>query len=424
MIRHEKSTMTSGLRIVTQSMPNAESVAISISIKAGSRDENIDEHGVAHFLEHMLFKGTKNRPSPLLVTSPIESTGGSLNASTGYESTTYWCHIPKNDFSIGISILLDMIQNPLLQEHDIDSERSVVIEEIKSIEDYPDSKAALNLDELMWGCTALGRDIAGSVQSIQDMNQIKITNFMDQLYAPANIVISISGNVSHEAALEAIENSFIGKYSKNKPTRYDNIKVSKISPQITLEHREIEQVHIHIGYHGVSRSHPDRYALAMLSLILGDGMSSRLFQEIRERRGLVYDIESGTSHLQDVGDFRITLAVHRDKYVEAIKSILEEIEAVKRDLGNPEVTRAKQIMSGRRRLRMDNTQSVASWNAQQELFNNHIDSENLIKKLIERNNQTNLQRVATEYLNMSNLNLSVVGDIDCNEAILDKITEI
>ena len=152
-----------------------------------------------------------------------------------------------------------------------------------------------------------------------------------------------------------IENSFIGKYPKNKPTRYDNIKVSKISPQITLEHREIEQVHIHIGYHGVSRSHPDRYALAMLSLILGDGMSSRLFQEIRERRGLVYDIESGTSHLQDVGDFRITLAVHRDKYVEAIKSILEEIEAVKRDLGNPEVTRAKQIMSGRRRLRMDNT---------------------------------------------------------------------
>jgi len=118
------------------------------------------------------------------------------------------------------------------------------------------------------------------------------------------------------------------------------------------------------------------------------------------------------------------LAVHRDKYVEAIKSILEEIEAVKRDLKNLEVTRAKQIMSGRRRLRMDNTQSVASWNAQQELFNNHIDSENLIRKLIERNNQTNLQRVATEYLNMSNLNLSIVGDIDCNEAILDKITEI
>ena len=247
---------------------------------------------------------------------------------------------------------------------------------------------------------------------------------MDQLYAPAKIVISISGNVTHEGAVKAIENSFLGKYPQRGRARYKTPKVFKNEPQITLEHREIEQVHIHIGYHGVSRSHPDRYALAMLSLILGDGMSSRLFQEIRERRGLVYDIESGTSHLQDVGDFRITLAVHRDKYVEAIKSILEEIEGVKRDLGNPEVTRAKQIMSGRRRLRMDNTQSVASWNAQQELFNNHIDSENLIKKLIERNNQTNLQRVATEYLNMSNLNLSIVGDIDCNEAILDKITEI
>ncbi|HCE75737.1 MAG TPA: hypothetical protein DEP04_03840, partial [Dehalococcoidia bacterium] len=264
MIRHEKSTMTSGLRIVTQEMPNSESVAISISIKAGSRDENTDEHGVAHFLEHMLFKGTKDRPSPLLITSPIESTGGSLNASTGYESTTYWCHIPKNDFPIGIEILLDMIQNPLLRQHDIDSERSVVIEEIKSIEDYPDSKAALNLDELMWGNTALGRDIAGSVQSIQDMNQIKITNFMDQLYAPAKIVISISGNVTHEGAVKAIENSFLGKYPQRGRARYKTPKVFKNEPQITLEHREIEQVHIHIGYHGVSRSHPDRYALAML----------------------------------------------------------------------------------------------------------------------------------------------------------------
>jgi len=405
-------------------MPNSESIAISISIKAGSRNENTNEHGVAHFLEHMLFKGTKERPSPLLVTSPIESTGGLLNASTGYESTTYWCQVPKDDFSIGIEILLDMVQNSLMQKRDIDSERGVVIEEIKSIEDYPDSKAALNLDGLMWGDTALGRDIAGSVQSIKSINQIKINDFMNQLYTPDNIVISIAGNVSHETASKAIANSFSGKYQKNERTGYEKLKVSQNSPQITMERREIEQVHIHIGYAGVSISHPDRYALAMLSLILGDGMSSRLFQEIRERRGLVYDIESGTNYLQDVGDFRITLAVHRDKYVEAIKAIIQEIETVKRDLENLEVVRAKQIMFGRRRLRMDNTQSVASWNAQQELLNNHIDSENLIKELIERNNETSLRRVATKYLNMSNLNLSIVGDIGCEEPILDKITEI
>ena len=412
------------MRLVTHSMPNSESIAISISIKAGSRNENTNEHGVAHFLEHMLFKGTKERPSPLLVTSPIESTGGLLNASTGYESTTYWCQVPKDDFSIGIEILLDMVQNSLMQKRDIDSERGVVIEEIKSIEDYPDSKAALNLDGLMWGDTALGRDIAGSVQSIKSINQIKINDFMNQLYTPDNIVISIAGNVSHETASKAIANSFSGKYQKNERTGYEKLKVSQNSPQITMERREIEQVHIHIGYAGVSISHPDRYALAMLSLILGDGMSSRLFQEIRERRGLVYDIESGTNYLQDVGDFRITLAVHRDKYVEAIKAIIQEIETVKRDLENLEVVRAKQIMFGRRRLRMDNTQSVASWNAQQELLNNHIDSENLIKELIERNNETSLRRVATKYLNMSNLNLSIVGDIGCEEPILDKITEI
>lgn len=424
MIRHEKSVLDSGLRLITQSMPNSESIAISISIKAGSRDESTEEHGVAHFLEHMLFKGTEERPSPLLVTSPIESTGGLLNASTGYESTTYWCQIPKDDFSIGIEILLDMVQNSLIQEHDIASEQGVVIEEIKSIEDYPDSKAALNLDRLMWGDTALGRDIAGSVQSIKSINQIKINNFMNQLYTPDNIVISIAGNVSHETASKAIANSFSRKYQKNDRIGYEKLKVSQNSPQLTIEHREIEQVHIHIGYRGVSRSHPDRYGLTMLSLVLGDGMSSRLFQEIRERRGLVYDIESGTNHLQDVGDFRITLAVHRDKYIEAIKAILQEIEAIKGDLENPEVIRAKQIMSGRRRLRMDNTQSVASWNSQQELFNNQIGTESSIKKLIEGNNRSSLQKVAVEYLNMSNLNLSIVGDVVYKEPILDRIIEI
>ena len=247
---------------------------------------------------------------------------------------------------------------------------------------------------------------------------------MNQLYTPDNIVISIAGNVSHETASKAIANSFSRKYQKNDRIGYEKLKVSQNSPQLTIEHREIEQVHIHIGYRGGARSHPDRYGLTMLSLVLGDGMSSRLFQEIREQRGLVYDIESGTNHLQDVGDFRITLAVHRDKYIEAIKAILQEIEAIKGDLENPEVIRAKQIMSGRRRLRMDNTQSVASWNSQQELFNNQIGTESSIKKLIEGNNRSSLQKVAVEYLNMSNLNLSIVGDVVYKEPILDKITEI
>ena len=192
MIKHKKSILDSGLRLVTQNMPHSESVSIFISIKAGSRDETRDEFGVAHFSEHMLFKGTKDRPSPLLVTSPIESTGGMLNASTGYESTTYWCKIPKHAFSIGLEILLDMIQNSLLKEDDIDSERGVVIEEIKSVEDYPDSKAALNLDKLMWGNNALGRDIAGSVQSVANITQETISSFINNFYLPTNTVISIA----------------------------------------------------------------------------------------------------------------------------------------------------------------------------------------------------------------------------------------
>ena len=424
MVKHKKSILDSGLRLVTQNMPHSESVSIFISIKAGSRDETRDEFGVAHFSEHMLFKGTKDRPSPLLVTSPIESTGGMLNASTGYESTTYWCKIPKNDFSIGLEILLDMIQNSLLKEDDIDSERGVVIEEIKSVEDYPDSKAALNLDKLMWGNNALGRDIAGSVQSVANITQETISSFINNFYLPTNTVISIAGNIDHDTLIPSVDQSLlIHSLTGNQPI-FSPIKVAQNSLRLYIEERDIEQIHIHIGYPGVSRNHPDRYSLDILDVILGDGMSSRLFQEIRERLGLVYDIESGITHLQDVGDFRITLAVDKNKSIDAIKAVLMEVENLKTKLEDSEVVRAKQILKGRMGLRMDDSQAVAAWNAQQELFNKRIVSENVIKKHIDENDISTLQKAASQYLDISKLNIAIVGDIESKEPILNAIAHL
>ena len=424
MIKHKKTILDSGLRLVTQNMPHSESVAIFISIKAGSRDETRNEFGVAHFSEHMLFKGTKDRPSPLLVTSPIESTGGMLNASTGYESTTYWCKIPKNDFSIGIEILLDMIQNSLLKEDDIDSERGVIIEEIKSIEDYPDSKAALNLDKLMWGKNALGRDIAGSMQSVANITQETISSFINNFYLPTNTVVSIAGNIDHDTLIQSVDQSIlIHPLAGNQP-KFSSIKVVQNSVRLDIEERDIEQIHIHIGYPGVSRNHPDRYSLDILDVILGDGMSSRLFQEIRERLGLVYDIESGITHLQDVGDFRITLAVDKNKYIDAIKAVLIEVENLKTKLEDSEVVRAKQILKGRMGLRMDDSQAVAAWNAQQELFNKRIVSESVIRKHIDEHDISTLQKAASQYLDISKLNIAIVGDIESKEPILNAIAHL
>ena len=424
MARHQKDILESGLRIVSQQLPNSESVSILISVQAGSRNEQKGQYGVAHFAEHMLFKGTGKRPSPLLVSSPIESTGGFLNASTGYESTNYWCKVPENHFRTGIEILQDMMQNSLLNEEEINSERRVIIEELKTIEDYPDSKTALNLDKLMWPDSALGRDIAGSVQSVENINQETIRAFLDDFYLPTNTVISIAGNLDHDKSIQSIDQLFLTHPFPGSQLKISPIENVQNSVKLDLEKRAIEQIHIHLGYPGVSITHPDRYALDLLNVILGDGMSSRLFQEIRERLGLVYDIESGITHLQDVGDLRITLAVDKNRYIDAIKAILTEVENLKTELEGSEVIRAKQILKGRMRLRMDDSQAVAAWNAHQDLFNKQIECESVIREYIDRNDIPKLQKAAFQYLDVSKLNIAIVGDIESKEPILDAIADL
>ena len=424
MARHQKDILESGLRIVSQQLPNSESVSILISVQAGSRNEQKGQYGVAHFAEHMLFKGTGKRPSPLLVSSPIESTGGFLNASTGYESTNYWCKVPENHFRTGIEILQDMMQNSLLNEEEINSERRVIIEEIKTIEDYPDSKTALNLDKLMWPDSALGRDIAGSIQSVENINQETIRAFLDDFYLPTNTVISIAGNVDHDKSIQSIDQLFLTHPFPGSQLKISPIENVQNSVKLDLEKRAIEQIHIHLGYPGVSITHPDRYALDLLNVILGDGMSSRLFQEIRERLGLVYDIESGITHLQDVGDLRITLAVDKNRYIDAIKAILTEVENLKTGLEGSEVVRAKQILKGRMRVRTDDSQAVAAWNAHQDLFNKQIECESVIKEYIDKNDILKLQKAAFRYLDVSKLNIAIVGDIGSKGPILNAIANL
>ena len=279
----------------------------------------------------------------------------------------------------------------------------------------------MNLDKLMWSDSALGRDIAGSIQSVQKITRETIRTFINNFYLPANTVISIAGNIDHDTLIQSIDQLFLTHTFPETQPKISPIKIVQNSVRLDIEKRDIEQIHIHLGYPGVSITHPDRYALDMLNVILGDGMSSRLFQEIRERRGLVYDIESGITHLQDVGDFRITLAVDKNKYIDAIKAILTEVENLKTGLEDSEVVRAKQILKGRMRLRMDDSQAVSAWNAHQELIN---DRESVIKEAIDKNDVSTLQKAAFQYLDVSKLNIAIVGNIVSKEPILHSIATL
>ena len=276
----------------------------------------------------------------------------------------------------------------------------------------------------MWPDSALGRDIAGSIQSVENINQETIRAFLDDFYLPTNTVISIAGNLDHDKSIQSIDQLFLTHPFPGSQLKISPIENVQNSVKLDLEKRAIEQIHIHLGYPGVSITHPDRYALDLLNVILGDGMSSRLFQEIRERLGLVYDIESGITHLQDVGDLRITLAVDKNRYIDAIKAILTEVENLKTGLEGSEVVRAKQILKGRMRLRMDDSQAVAAWNAHQDLFNKPIECESVIREHIDRNDIPKLQKAALQYLDVSKLNIAIVGDIESKEPILNAIADL
>ena len=363
----QKSRLDNGLRVVTSEMAHTRSVSMCVFVGVGSRYETDEEAGLSHFLEHMVFKGTAARPEPQQISAAIEGVGGVINAATEHELTVYWCKVAQPYFHDSLALLFDILRNSLYEPDDIEKERQVIFEELGMINDYPTYKVETMIDEMLWPGHPLGRDIGGTRESVGEITRDMILDFVSAYYTPDNMVVSVAGNVSHEDVVAQVECLSAG-WEPGARNGWMPYKGAQREPQSKLEYRRTEQAHLSVALPGVSLTHPQRYALDLLSVALGEGMSSRLFVEVREKRGLAYDVHSEVSHFSDTGALVVSAGVDPKRVYDAVQTILEQVGALREGMPEDELEKAKRLSAGRLMLRMEDTRAVASWMGQSEML--------------------------------------------------------
>ncbi|MEE8618687.1 MAG: pitrilysin family protein, partial [Dehalococcoidales bacterium] len=301
---YQKTTLDNGLRIITATMPHTRSVSICIFIGVGSRYETEAEAGISHFIEHLCFKGTEKRPTSREISEAIEGVGGILNGGTDKELTLYWCKVAQPHFSLTLDVLADMLLHSKFDPVEIEKERQVIIEEINMSQDYPPQWVDMLIDQLLWPNHPLGRDIAGSKESVAAINRDKMLDYLQEQYLPNKTVVSIAGNMQHQEIVTAVSQSLGDWTSRQQPSGYSAYE-EQPSQQLHIETRDTEQAHLCLALPGLSLIHPKRCTLDLLNVILGEGTSSRLFTEIRDKLGLTYNIHSYTEHFLDSGSITV-----------------------------------------------------------------------------------------------------------------------
>ncbi|MEE2656118.1 MAG: pitrilysin family protein [Chloroflexota bacterium] len=404
----QQTKLDNGLRIITSSMPHTRSVTLGFMVGGGSRYESDEEAGAFHFIEHLCFKGTPNRPTPREISETIEGVGGVMNASTDREITTYWCKVARPHFDIALDLLVDMVCNPLFDVNELEKERSVILEELAMSNDHPDARAGLLIDETMWPNQALGRDVGGSHESVSKLNRDAMMRFVTHQYVPSNAVVSVAGNVTHEEVVESFHR-YLGNWTTGTPLDWYPVINDQTAPRVRTEYRKSEQAHICLGLQGLSIDDPNRYASDMLSTVLGEGMSSRLFLELREERGLVYEANSGNSHYRDTGSFEVYAAVDPKNAIIAIETIMVELEKLKSGIPESELTKSKEFAKGRLLLRMEDTRSVALWLGSQALMRKEMLTVDEVVERIDCITTDDLHQIARELIVPERMNMAVVG---------------
>jgi predicted Zn-dependent peptidase len=407
---YNKVTFDNGLRVITSTMPHSRSICLAIFIGAGSCYEIEEEAGVSHFAEHLYFKGTQQRPTAKEISQDIESVGGIINGSTDKELTVFWCKVASSHFPIALDVLSDLLLNSRFDGKDIEQERQIIIEEINMNLDLPQRRVNMLIDELLWPKQPLGREVAGNKETVASITRKQILDYIARRYLPNNAVVSIAGDIQHEEAIAQIKPLF-DKWADGELSTGYITKDEQAEARSHVESRDSEQAHLCFAVHGFSHSHPQRFALDLLNTALGGGMSSRLFTEIRENRGLAYDIHSYTDHFLDSGSLTIYAGVDPGKVETAVAAILEELSKLKQGITSDELSRAKELSKGRLQLRLEDSQNMALWLGSQEILRQQILDIDDVISIIDAITADDLKGVAEELLISDKLNLAIVGPL-------------
>ncbi|MDD5237247.1 MAG: pitrilysin family protein [Candidatus Omnitrophica bacterium] len=407
---YTKTKLDNGLKVVTNSMPGTRSVALGIWANAGGRYEGRKNKGIAHFLEHLLFKGTK-KYSIHRIKESIEGVGGSLNGFTSEEFTCYLVKIPSQHLKLSFDVLSDMVLHPLIPQEEVQKERTVIIEEIKMYKDMPQSHVYELLDELLWPGQPLGESIAGSIESVSRLGQKDLLDFKENYYTAPNLVVSACGNLSHKQVLAFTKEIFKDKTSHRKNT-FSPARENQKKPQLKVFDKATEQTHMALGFHGLERNHPDKFILGLLHIILGGNMSSRLFNEVREKKGLAYEIGTQVKFLQDTGAFLVHAGIDNKKVTLAIKLILKELTKVKKGfVRDDELKRAKEFYLGQLTLALEDNLDHMLWIGETVASLDKIFTWQEILKAVNKVSRSDIKRVAADILKEDRLNLSIIGPL-------------
>jgi predicted Zn-dependent peptidase len=405
---YEKSTLANGLRIVTVPMPQTRSVSVSFYVGAGNRYETPPLAGVSHFLEHMLFKGSAKRPTAQEISEAVDNVGGVLNGATDRELTVYYIKVAHTHFRLAFDILVDMLRRPVCDPAELEKERKVIIEELAMVADNPGQLAEVRLDALLWPEGPLGWDVGGSEQTVAEMPVPELLAYRERQYVPNNIVLSVAGNVNHDEVVRLCEEE-LGDWPAGRPGTWDPADPDWTGPALTLLNKRTEQTQILLATRGVSSEDPSRHAVDLLSAILGEGMSSRLFMELRERRGLCYDVHSYATHFLDTGAFSVYAGVDPRNAPVALEAILVELGKIRDGVPEAEIRKAKELTKGHILLRMEDTRSVSGWVGAQELLHRTIKTADDVVDEVEGVSAGDVAAAANALLQTGRLAVSIVG---------------
>ncbi len=406
MIKYNKTVLSNGIRVVSERIPFTNSVCAGVWVRVGSRYENSKNNGISHFIEHMVFKGSKNRTA-FEIAKSIESVGGSINAFTGRELTCYFAHILSKDLPLALEILSDITGNPLFEPSDVNNEKNVILEEINSIDDTPEELIFEHFQKNLFYKHPLGFSVIGNSENVKRFDNTIIRDFWGKNYTSEKIFVAVSGDVEHKRLIELIEKNF--SFSKGKGKLSDSGKIHYNEQKKTIIEKNILQAHICIGNIGVSYREREKYPLMILTTILGGGMSSRLFQTVREKYGLAYSVYSFAEFLFDSGVFGVYAGTDKNKVERTIELIKKEFKKMcGKKISNKEMNRVKSQLTGNLILGLESVTSRMTRLAKMEVYLGRYFTLDEVLKDINSVNTEDVLEMSNKILNEDDLQITIL----------------
>jgi predicted Zn-dependent peptidase len=417
-----KHVLKNGLRVVLAPMESTQTVTVQILVEAGSKYETKQNNGISHFLEHMMFKGTKKRPSAKIISEQLDQVGGEYNAFTSEEETGYWVKVPYNHFELALDVVSDMFRNSLLKQEEIDRERGVILQEEAMLKDTPMRYVYDVFSELMYGNQPAGWQILGIRENIKNFQRQDFLDYLQNRYLPQNTVVVIAGKIDPDQALKRITKHFetITKADslQDKPKTIEK----QAAPALKVSSKETDQTHLFLGVRGPHMFSSRRFAAKALGMILGGGMSSRTFLNIRERHGLTYYVGSSVETTTDTGFLYVRAGVAHENLPKTVKLITRELQKLRdKPVGTKELTKIKEYFRGVTLMNLESSDAVASFVGNQELFRKKIKKPRELFEKINQLTAEDIQKEAQKMFQDKNLNLAIIGPQEQNQAKLKEI---